>query len=207
VIWAQPSCIGDSFKRRIGPRRGEITVAHADSHVNQGDGFASSRAPRAASLLGSERGEPGTDFTDLGHHLTQRSKLGRDVRSEAIDWTHLTRQQVLCLASGVSPRRSDEGYEKANCRLAHALVGGWTCQSTVGPGRLSNESRGFRRLATRAHLSVDSRRRDPSWIPGFPFGHLPSDRPEAPIALFEMPELGTMLRSPAPSLRLEALVE
>jgi hypothetical protein len=48
---------------------------------------------------------------------------------------------------------------------------------------------------------------DPSWIPGFPFGHLPSDRPEAPIALFEMPELGTMLRSPAPSLRLEALVE
>src|SRR2546429_6932075 len=25
-----------------------------------------------------------------GRHLTQRSKLGRDVRSEAIHWTHLT---------------------------------------------------------------------------------------------------------------------
>jgi hypothetical protein len=28
----------------------------------------------------------------------------------------LARQQVLCLASGVSLRRSDEGYEKANYR-------------------------------------------------------------------------------------------
>ena len=56
----------------------------------------------------------------------------------------------------------------------------------------------------RVDTSVDSRRWDPSWILGFPFGHLPSDRSEVPIVLFEMPELGTMLRSPAPSLRLEA---
>ena len=59
----------------------------------------------------------------------------------------------------------------------------------------------------RVDTSVDSRRWDPSWILGFPFGHLPSDRPGVPIVLFQMPELGTMLRSPAPSLRLEALVE
>jgi hypothetical protein len=39
------------------------------------------------------------------------------------------------------------------------------------------------------------------------FGRLPSDRPKVPIVLFEMPELGTMLRSPAPTLRVEALVE
>ena len=48
---------------------------------------------------------------------------------------------MLCLASGASPRRSGEGYEKANCRLAHALAGAWTCQPTVGQARLSNESR------------------------------------------------------------------
>src|SRR5271154_6251138 len=63
----------------------------------------------------------------------------------------------------------------------------------------------FRRLATRAPLSF--RRWDLSWIPGIPFGHLPSNRPEAPIVVFEIPGLGTMLHSPAPYLRLEALVE
>jgi hypothetical protein len=42
--------------------------------------------------------------------------------------------------------------------------------------------------------------------PRFPFGRLPSDRPEVPIVLFETPELGTML-PPFPSLRLEAVVE
>jgi hypothetical protein len=30
----------------------------------------------------------------------------------------LARQQVVCLASGVSPRRSDEGYERANGSMA-----------------------------------------------------------------------------------------
>jgi hypothetical protein len=44
------------------------------------------------------------------------------------------------------------------------------------PARLSNKILGFRRLATRAHLSVDFRRWDPSWIPGFPFGRLASDK-------------------------------
>ena len=118
----------------------------------------------------------------------------------------LARQQVLCLASGQEDQT--RGYEKANCRrgcaqgLRHCpgdgsvlctqdtdtrFEAGWD----VGP----------------SHLSVDFRRWDPSWIPGFPFGRLSSDRPEVPIVLFEMPELGTMLRSPAPSLRLEALVE
>ena len=64
---------------------------------------------------------------------------------------------------------------------------------------------GFRRPATRAHLSIDFRRWDPSWIPGIPFGRLPSNIPEVPIVLFEMRELETMLPFPLPSLRLEAL--
>jgi len=54
------------------------------------------------------------------------------------------------------------------------------------------------------------RRWDRSWIPGFPFRHLPSDRAEVPIVLFEMCSLGTMQLSPLPSLpslRLEAVVE
>src|SRR2546421_3793293 len=46
----------------------------------------------------------------------------------------------------------------------------------AGPANLPSASTsierisGFRRLATPAHLSVDFRRWDPSWIPGFPFG-------------------------------------
>src|SRR4051794_15741040 len=36
-----------------------------------------------------------------------------DVRSH-----RLARQQVVCLASGVSPRRSDKGYERANGSMA-----------------------------------------------------------------------------------------
>ena len=83
----------------------------------------------------------------------------------------------------------------------------------AGPANLPSVSMpieripGFRRPATRAHLSVDFRRWDPSWIPGIPFGRLPSNRPEVPIVLFEMRELETMLPFPLPSLRLEALVE
>jgi hypothetical protein len=63
------------------------------------------------------------------------------------------------------------------------------------------------RLSIESRASVEFRRWDPSWIPGFPFGLLPFDRPEVSIVLFEMPELGTILSPPAPALQLEALVE
>jgi hypothetical protein len=60
--------------------------------------------------------------------------------------------------------------------------------------RLVRDSRPDGMLAP--HLSVDFRRWDPSWIPGFPFGRLPSDRAEVPIVSFEMCSLGTMLPPP-----------
>jgi hypothetical protein len=51
----------------------------------------------------------------------------------------LARQQVVCLASGVSPRRSDEGYEMANSSMA--VMPSNQC-SVRGAGGAHDEIRG-----------------------------------------------------------------
>jgi hypothetical protein len=55
-------------------------------------------------------------------------------------------------------------------------------------------------------MSVDFRRGNPSWIPGFPFGRLPSDRANPNCALRDA-LAGNYAPPSLPSLRLEAVVE
>jgi hypothetical protein len=88
---------------------------------------------------------------------------------------------VLCLASDVSPRRSDEGYEKVNCRrscaqrLGHCLGDGSVLRIQETDARFK-AGRDVGTPPPPPNLSVDFRRWDPSWIPGFPFGRLASDK-------------------------------
>jgi hypothetical protein len=105
---------------------------------------------------------PQTTFLHKPHHYRQRGRhdsrdsslkgLCVDERARATNKENtadtmenrrrnhrLARQQVVCLASGVSPRRSDEGYEMANSSMA--VVPSNPC-SVRGAGGAHDEIRG-----------------------------------------------------------------